>query len=227
MNGNRKTAIIVGILFITATFTTSISQVLLTPILETPDFLLHIGVHSNQFVLGVLLELVNALASVSIAIAIFPVLKKYSEGIAIGYVSFRAIEATIGIIAATKLLSLLTLSQTDTMAENSITSDSKSLSTYLIAAHDWTFLLLLLVFSLGALMLYPALYNSQLVPRIISLWGLVGSIMLLIANLLILFGFTDLNSAIDNFLSLPIGSNEMVLAVWLIAKGFNLSAIDH
>lgn len=76
-------------------------------------------------------------------------------------------------------------------------------------------------------MLYPALYNSQLVPRIISLWGLVGSIMLLIANLLILFGFTDLNSAIDNFLSLPIGSNEMVLAVWLIAKGFNLSAIDH
>ena len=86
--------------------------------------------------------------------------------------------------------------------------------------------MLLIVFSLGALMLYPALYNSQLVPRIISLWGLVGSIVLLIANLLILFGFTELNSVIDNLLSLPIGLNEMVLAVWLIAKGFDLSGIE-
>ncbi len=226
MNRNRKTAIIVGVLFVTATLATSISQVLLTPILETPDFLVHIGAHSNQFVLGVLLELVNALASASIAISIFPVLKKYTEGIAIGYVSFRAIEAAIGVITSTKLLSLLTLSQTDTITENSITSESKNLSDYLLAAHDWSFVMLLIVFSLGALMLYPALYNSQLVPRIISLWGLVGSIVLLIANLLILFGFTELNSVIDNLLSLPIGLNEMVLAVWLIAKGFDLSGIE-
>ncbi len=226
MNGNRKTARIVGILFITATLATSISQVLLSPILETPDFLMHIVANSNQFVLGVLLELVNALASAGIAIAIFPVLKKYSEGIATGYVSFRAIEAAIGIVAATKLLSLLTLSHTDTIGGNPITSDGKYLSDYLLAAHDWTFVMLLIVFSLGALMLYPALYNSQLVPRIISIWGLVGSIMLLAANLLILFGFTDINSAIDNLLSLPIGLNEMVLAVWLIAKGFNLSALQ-
>ena len=225
MNGNRKTARIVGILFITATIATSISQVLLSPILETPDFLVHIVANSNQYVLGVLLELVNALASAGIAIAIFPVLKKYSEGIATGYVSFRAIEAAIGVVAATKLLSLLTLSQTYTIAGNPITSDSKNLSVYLLAAHDWTFLMLLIVFSLGALMLYPALYNSQLVPRTISLWGLVGSIMLLAANLLILFGYTDINSKIDNLLSLPIALNEMVLAVWLIAKGFNLSAI--
>ncbi|GAB4544569.1 MAG: hypothetical protein Tsb0014_38610 [Pleurocapsa sp.] len=226
MNENRKTAIIVGVLFITATLATSISQVLLNPILETPNFLLYIGANSNQFVLGVLLELVNALASASIAIAIFPVLKKSSEGIAIGYVSFRTIEAAIGVVAATKLLSLLTLSQTDTIAENSITSNSNNLSAYLLAAHDWAFLLLLLVFSLGALLLYPALYNSQLVPRIISIWGLVGSMMLLAANLLILFGYTEINSALDNLLSLPIGLNEMVLAVWLIAKGFNLSAIN-
>lgn len=227
MNENRKTAIIVGILFITATLATSISQVLLSPILRTPDFLVHIEANSNQFIVGVLLELVNALASAGIAIAIFPVLKNYSEGIAIGYVSFRAIEAAIGVVAATNLLSLLTLSQSDTIAINFITSDDKNLGTYLLAAHDWTFLLLLLVFSLGALLLYPALYNSQLVPRIISIWGLVGSIMLLAANLLILFTYTDINSIIDNLLSLPIALNEMVLAVWLIAKGFNLSAIAN
>ena len=225
MNVNRKTAIIVGILFIIATIATSISQILLSPILETPDFLMNIGANSNQFVLGVLLELVNALASAGIAIAIFPVLKKYSEGIATGYVSFRTIEAAIGVVAATKLLSLLTLSQTYTIAENPITSDSKNLSAFLLAAHDWTFLMVLIVFSLGALMLYPALYNSQLVPRIISIWGLVGSIMLLVANLLILFGYTSINSITDNLLSLPIALNEMVLALWLIARGFNSSAI--
>ena len=225
MNGNRKTAIFVGVLFITATLATSISQVLLSPILKTPDFLVHIRANSNQFVLGVLLELVNALASAGIAIAIFPILKKYSEGIATGYVSFRAIEATIGIVAATKLLSLLTLSQTQIVVDTPVALDAENLSSFLLAAHDWTFLMLLLVFSLGALILYPALYNSQLVPRIISIWGFVGSIMLLAANLLILFGYTEINSAIDNLLSLPIGLNEMVLAVWLIAKGFNLSAI--
>ena len=226
MNVNRKTAIIVGILFIIATIATSISQILLSPILETPDFLMNIGANSNQFVLGVLLELVNALASAGIAIAIFPVLKKYSEGIATGYVSFRTIEAAIGVVAATKLLSLLTLSQTYTIAENPITSDSKNLSAFLLAAHDWTFLMVLIVFSLGALMLYPALYNSQLVPRIISIWGLVGSIMLLVANLLILFGYTSINSITDNLLSLPIALNEMVLALWLIARGFNSSEIE-
>ena len=225
MHGSRKTAIIVGVLFITATLATSISQVLLNPILETPDFLVHIGANSNQFFLGVLLELVNALASASIAIAIFPVLKKYSEGIATGYVSFRAIEAAIGVVAATKLLSLLTLSQTQIVVDILVASDAENLSAFLLAAHDWTFLMVLIVFSLGALMLYPALYNSQFVPQIISIWGLIGSIMLLVANLLILFGYTDINSTIDNLLSLPIGLNEMVLAVWLIAKGFNLSAI--
>jgi len=226
MNGNRKTAIIVGILFITATIATSISQFFLSPILDSSDVLVNIAANSNQLILGVLLELVNALASAGIAIVIFPVLTNYSENIAIGYVSFRAIEAAIGIVASIYLLLLLTLSQTSTINIAPVASDVDRLSAFLLTAHDWTFLMLLIVFSLGALMLYPALYNSQLVPRIISVWGLVGAIMLLAANLLILFGYTNINSTIDNLFSLPIAINEMVLALWLIAKGFNSSSIS-
>lgn len=123
MNTNRKTAIIVGVLFITATVATLISQVILSPILDTPGFLVNVAANRNQLILGVLLELVNAFASAGIAIAIFPVLKNYSEGIAIGYVSFRAIEAAIGVVASINLLSLLTLSQAHIIAGKPITLD--------------------------------------------------------------------------------------------------------
>ena len=226
MNTNRKTARIVGFLFITATVSTSISQVILGPILDSPDFLVNVSAHRNLLVIGVLLELVNAFASAGIAISIFPVLKNYYEGIAIGYVGVRAIEATIAIVASISLLSLLTLSHEYIIAGTPIASNFQNLSALLLAAHDWTFLMVLIIFSLGALMLYPALYNSKLVPRVISFWGFIGAIMLVAANLLNLFGHTSIDSTIFNLLSLPIALNEMVLAVWLIAKGFNSSALD-
>ena len=225
MNGNRKNAIIVGTLFMIATIATSISQILVSPILDTSNVLVNISANANRLIPGILLELVNALASAGIAIAIFPVLKNYTEGMAIGYVSFRTIEAAIGVVASIDLLSLLTLSQVSIIADIPVASDIKYLSAFLLAAHDWAFLMVLIIFSLGALMLYPALYNSKLVPRIISIWGLVGSIMLIAANLLILFGYTSINSITDNLLSLPIALNEMILALWLIARGFELSAI--
>ncbi len=208
-----------------ATIATSISQILVSPILDTSNVLVNISANANRLIPGILLELVNALASAGIAIAIFPVLKNYTEGMAIGYVSFRTIEAAIGVVASIDLLSLLTLSQVSIIADIPVASDIKYLSAFLLAAHDWAFLMVLIIFSLGALMLYPALYNSKLVPRIISIWGLVGSIMLIAANLLILFGYTSINSITDNLLSLPIALNEMILALWLIARGFELSAI--
>jgi len=225
MNANRKTAIVVGILFITATVATVISQVILGPILDTPDFLVNVSANRNQLVLGVLLELVDAFAVAGIAISIFSVLKNYNEGIAIGYVGFRVIEAAIAIIASISLLSLLTLSQEYVTAGTPVSSNYQNLSAFLLAAHDWTYLNMLIVFCLGALLFYYLLYQSRLVPRFISAWGFIGTILALTAFMLQMFSIIKDESTISNLFVLPIAVNEMVLAVWLIAKGFNSSEI--
>ena len=103
-------------------------------------------------------------------------------------------------------------------------SNFQTLGTLLLAERDWTFLLgPVIVFSLNSLILNYLLYQSRLVPRFISVWGLIGATMLLASGLLGMFDIYSIESTV--FLAAPIGVNEMVLAVWLIAKGFNSSAI--
>jgi hypothetical protein len=97
--------------------------------------------------------------------------------------------------------------------------------TLLLAVHDWTHLIgVEIVFSVSALILNYLLYKSKLVPQFISIWGFIGAILLLTIGLLHMFGFSPI-LAISALFTLPLAINEMVLAVWLIAKGFNLSGI--
>ncbi len=217
----RKTDIMVGILFITATVASVLNQIILEPILDTADYLVNISENENQVIIAIFFELLNAAACAGIAIVIFPVLNKYNASIAIGYVGFRVIEATIGFVAITGRLSLLTLSQAYIKAGDSVVSNFYNMGTLLLAGYDWIFLIMLIVFCLGALMLYHILYRSRLVPRIISVWGFIGAIMALTAFLLQMFRFIMDESIISNLFVLPIAVNEMVLAVWLIVKGFN------
>ena len=120
---------------------------------------------------------------------------------------------------------LLTLSR-DFVAGAADAAHFQTLGTLLLAERDWAFLVgPNTVFSLGALMFYFLLYQSKLVPRFLSVWGLIGAPLLLVASLIRVFGLVSLFSPIAALLALPIALNEMVLAVWLIVKGFNPSAI--
>lgn len=94
----------------------------------------------------------------------------------------------------------------------------------MLEAGDWIAVPLDVAFGLGALMFYYLFYQSKLIPRFLSVWGLIGATLLLAAGLLGMFGLSPF-STILIFLNLPIAVNEMVLAVWLIVKGFNPSAI--
>ena len=225
MDFNRKIAVIVGLLFITATAATILSQTFLTPIIDAPDFFQNVYEEDGKVILGILFEFVNAFACVGIGISIFPVFKKCRLSIAVGYVCFRTIESTLALVASISLLSLLTVSREYARTGNLLSSGFVSLGTWLLSAHDWTFFMVLIAFNLGALMLYYLLYRARLVPRFISIWGLGGALLLIAANLLKLFGHIGFDSSIFTFLSLPIALNEMVLAVWLVAKGFNPSAV--
>jgi len=220
-NKEKKTARIVGLLFITATVASSLGFAILDPILNAPDILVSVSANTTQVMIGVLLLLIDSAAVVGIAVLMFPILKKYSEALALGYAGFRVIEATVIIVASIILLSLLTLSQEYVQAAAPDASYFQTLGTLLLAAWDWALLLgIMIVFGLTALILNYLLYQSELVPRWLSGWGLIGAILLLAAGVLEIFG-TNLSDIIN----LPIALQEMVFAIWLIVKGFNTSAI--
>jgi len=226
MNTYRKTAVIVGALFITATVSSIIGyQVILGPILKSPDYLINISTNQNLFTLGVLIDSINSAAVVLIAVMLYPILKKYDGALALGYVSARIIESVILIVGSISLLSLLTLGQEYVQASVPDAHDYQTLGNVILGVNDWTYLLgPMLVFSLTALILNYIFYQSRLVPRFISLWGLVGAVMISAAGLLGIFGLSPF-SMTSILLTLPIALNEMVLAIWLIVKGFNPSAI--
>ena len=93
MNSFKKTAIIVGVLFITATVASSLCFTILDPILNAPDILDNVSANTTQVIIGVLLLLIDSVAVVGIAVMMFPILKKHNEALALGYVGFRVIEA--------------------------------------------------------------------------------------------------------------------------------------
>ncbi len=224
MDSYRKTAIIVGVLFITATVTSILGGSLIASVIDSPDDFLNVSANENQIILGCLLVLVDALSVIFIAILMFPILKKRNEGLALGYVGLRIFEAVIFIVGVISILSLLTLSQ-EYVAGALDASYFQALGTLLLGVYDWAWLLgPLIFFALSTLPFYYLLYKSKLVPQWLSGWGLIGGTLLLVSGLLAMFGL-DTASTILMFLALPIAVNEMVLAVWLIVKGFNTSKV--
>ena len=219
MDSGRKTAIIVGILFIIATATSSLYYIFVTPILDAPDYLAAVSENQTRVITGVLLYLIDCVAVVFIPIMLFPIFKKHNESLAIGYVGFRIIESVTLIVGHIAILALLTLSRE--YAPDA--SRFQSSGALLLAVTDWSHLLgIEIVFSITALILNYLLYRSKLVPRFISVWGLIGAILLLASGLLRMFGI-GFSSATSMVFNLPIAINEMVLAVWLIGRGFNPS----
>ena len=227
MDLNRKTAIIVGVLFITATVASSLYYVILTPILNASDYLINVSANENQVIIGVLFYLISCAAVVFIPFMLFPIFKKHNEALAIGYVGSRIIESVTIVVGHISILSLLTLSQEYVKVVAPYASNFQTIGTFLLAVHDWTHLLgVEIVFPLGALILNYLLYQSKLVPRFISIWGLIGAILLLMSGFLGLFGLSP-TSPISYFFTIPIAVQEMVFAVWLIGKGFNPSIIVY
>jgi hypothetical protein len=220
METSRKMAIIVGILFIIATAATILSSVITGPFLEAQDSAIQVSANETQMVIGLLFMLTTAIAVVSIAVMMYPFLKRHHEIDAVGYLSARIVEGVLLIISVLALLSLMTLSQEFAASGAADASDFQAGGTLLRTVSDWAFSLGVgLVFALSALILNYSLYQTKLVPRWLSVWGFIGAVLILAGHLLAYFNVNSLG-----ILDLPIALQEMVFAVWLIVKGFNLAA---
>jgi hypothetical protein len=224
MNSHKMAARIVGVLFITAIVAGILSVALLGPILNSPEYLIKISTNENHVMLGAFLVLIMAFACAGIAIWLYPVLKKHNEALALGSVAFRTTEAVLFIVGTIVLLSLLPLSQEYVKSGSPNASHFQTLGALLLAARDAANNLGFMAFTLGALMYYYIFYRSDLIPRWLSGWGFIAAALSLLQALLVLFG-VDAFSTTSILLNIPILVNETVLALWLIVKGFNPSAI--
>lgn len=222
MNSFRKIAVITGVIFIIATVASLVAAAL-TPVLTGTDYLTRFSAHTNQVAAGALLYLVAAFTSVGIAISMYPVLKERNAGLALGSVVFRALEAVFYMVGVVSLLSLLTLGQQFTTAGAADRTSLQAIGDLLVSVHGHAALLGVFAFCLGAFMYYYLFFQSRLIPRWLSGFGIVAIILMMAACVLALFSGNRITSYIP--LAAPIFVQEMVLAVWLIVKGFNPSAI--
>jgi len=225
MNYFRKNAIIAGVLFIVATVTNMLGNLSIRPILDAPDYLIQISANENLIIIASLLVLISAFASASIAIWLYPILKKHHKALALGSVGFRLMEGILYIIGVVALLSLLTLSQEYVTAGASNASLYQISGALLQSVKTWAGQLGVIAFTTGAMMYYYVFYQSKLVPRWLSGWGFLGAALTLASALLAIAGLLTPLSTVFILFNLVILVQEMVLAVWLIIKGFNPSAI--
>ncbi len=223
VNGFNSYAIastIVGVLFITALVSSMLSGVFLGSI-DDPDYLTAVSENGNKVLIGVLFQLILTVSVVAIPIMMFPILREHNEILALGYICARIFEGFFDAVMAISQLLLLTLSQEFLKAGAPDASHFKTLGALLLATRDWTSVVENIPYGLGALIFNYALYQSELIPRWLSVWGLIGAILMLAMGVLRMF--SDSDSVI--FLAIPIILNELVLAVRLIVRGFNFSAI--
>jgi hypothetical protein len=226
MNTHRKNAIVVGILFIACTAASIAGPLLAGSNLNTLDYLLQLASNPNQTVFSVLLEFIWAATGAGIAIGLYPVLKKYSPGLALGSVGFRVVEGVLVLAGTISLLGLMSLGQEYISAGSAAAPAFQTSGTLLVAVRDWAqWTMGPLAFNLGALLYYAVLFQSKLIPRWLSGWGFAGALLGLGTTLFTAFNPGFSSESLHTILNLPIGLQEMFLAVWLIAKGFNSSEI--
>ncbi len=222
MNSNRKTAMVAGTLFIIAAVTAIAGLIMYDPILNDSDYITKANTNEPQVLWGVFFEIILAFSVIGTSITLFPVLKKYNESLAIGTVCFRVLEATLIIIGILSLLTIVTLNHSFLNENNPNISAYLIASKLLLAIHNWTFLYgPNLALGPSTLMTGYLLYKSQLVPRSVSILGIIGGSLISVCALLVTFGAFNQLSFWGMLLAVPVFIYEMSLAVWLLIKGFN------
>jgi Domain of unknown function (DUF4386) len=224
MDSMRKTALVAGIFYL-ITFISIPTLALYGPVKNHRDWILGSGGHTAVLV-GGFLEVIVALACIGTAVTLYPVVKRQNEGVALGFVAARVLEACMIFAGVVSLLSLVTLRQHLGGAAGANAAALVTTGASHVAIYNWTFLLgQSFMPGINALLLGSLLYRSRLVPRVIPVLGLIGAPLLITAVIATLFGGIEQGSSWAALAALPIAAWELSLGVWLIVKGFKPSPI--
>jgi hypothetical protein len=218
MAWSRKISLVAGVLYL-LTFVSIPTLVLYGPV-KSANYILGAGPDTSA-IIGGILEIIVALAGIGTAVVLFPVLKKQNEAAALGLVASRILESSTTFVGVAFLLTIVTLRQAGAGADALVTSHA------LAALYDRIFLLgQSFMPAICDLLLGFLLYRSRLVPRGLSLIGIVGGPVLLVGYFAVLFGLVGRIAPLAALAALPVALFEFSLGIWLIVKGFNQSAIS-
>src|SRR5512139_2722374 len=222
---DRKTAAVVGVLFILGTVPALLVVPLYGNTVNATDRLTAIATNESQMIILTAVKFLMGVACAGIGLALYPILRRYNQGLAFGAAGFRVIEGALDIVGALLLVILLALSREFMKAGAPASSYFQTADVLIGTGTAWLQdVAVLLTFGIGALMYYIVFYEFKLVPRWLSIWGLVGITLTIVSALLVMFHLIPPFGTIQVFLNLPILPQELVLATWLIGKGFNLTA---
>lgn len=213
----RRFALAAGILFLATHVSSITARALYLPVLSNPAYI-NGGGQDSQVFMGALLEVVLALTIVGTGVALYPVIKRQNEGVALGYVALRILEAGVIAVGAIPLLTIVTLRQDLT---DLAPSDTAPLTSALAAFNSWAFLIgPSLICGSNTFLLAYLLYRSALVPRFIAILGLIGGPLVFASGTAQMFGLYEQVSVWAGVGAVPIFAWEICLAVYFIAKGF-------
>lgn len=223
----RRTAILVASLWLLTAFGAIAGTALMNTVLNAPDYLSTVLPKSATVVSGMLLWLINDFGIVFIGVLMFPILKKRSESMALAYLSMRIFEAIFLVVGVIFAMLLIPLSQEFIKAGATDVTSYQALGSVLKQAEYWFMTPMQLIpLGVGGVILTSLLYRTKLVPRLISVVGLIGYALLVPSAILTLLGILDtLPGAPGSILVVPVALFEIILMpIWLYAKGFNVSA---
>lgn len=221
-NPNRGIAVLVGALFLISTATFIVSNSLITPLLGSHNVLAAIADHRQLMIAATLIGLIEGVATVAIALALYPILKTHHPALALGYAAMRIAELAVAAVGfGLGGLLLVTLSGTATNG-----ADGEALGTLLVGLRHWTLMLVYVYTAVGGVILSYMLLRTRLVPRGLSVLGLIGYPALLLAAMLDMLRIVDTVGGVGLVGLVPGGLFELFLPIWLIAKGFNVTATN-
>ena len=219
MASSRKIALVAGVLYL-LTFV-SIPTLALYGQVKSANYIIGAGPDTAVIIAGIL-EIIVALAGIGTAVVLFSVLKKQNEGLALGLVASRILEASTMFVGVAFLLSIVTLRQAGAGADALVTSHA------LVSLYDRIFLLgQSFLPAINDLLLGFLLYQSRLVPRFLSSIGIVGGVTLIAGYLAVMSGLIGQHAPLAGLSALPVALFEFSLGVWLTVKGFNPSATNE
>jgi len=216
-NSLRKTALVGGILYL-LTFV-SIPTLAIYGSVKSANYILGAGPDTSA-IIGGILEIIVALAGIGTAVVLYPVLRKQNESAALGLVASRILESGTIFVGVAFLLSIVTLRQAGAGTDALATSHA------LVALYDRIFLLgQSFMPAICDLLLGFLLYHSRLVPRGLSLIGIVGGPVLLIGYFAILSGLIGQHAPVAGLFAIPVALFEFSLGIYLVVKGFKPTSI--
>jgi hypothetical protein len=211
---------ITGSFFILAAVSSIIGLKLYDPILANTKLMLTASNYYSQIIFGSINELILAVSATGTGIMLFPLLKRYSESIGLGYLSFRILEVVFICIGIISILTALSVSEYYTNGTIQNEDDAKNLMFIFTSIHKWTFILgPNFMLAINTFLYSYVLLKIKVIPQNLSRLGLVASLLIMTAAILELFGIIKQISTWGIILALPIAVYEMTLAVWLIVKG--------